>query len=137
MIEIRSDDPTFTAEAFLALAQRVWPRAYDRDATAAALARSANVGAWDGARLVGAVRVLSDGYLFACVSEILVDPDYQRRGLGRRLMDAALAAAPRGRLFLGAQPQAVGFFERLGYARGPIGFVAARPEAASGTERAT
>lgn len=126
MIDIRSDDPAFTADAFLALVQRVWPRAYDRERTAAALARSANVGAWDGRRLVGAVRVLSDGYLFACVTEILVDPDYERQGLGRRLMDAALAAAPRGKLFLGAQPQAVGFFERLGYARGPVGFVATR-----------
>jgi hypothetical protein len=41
-------------------------------------------------------------------------------------MDASLASAPRGKLFLGAQPQAVGFFERLGYVRGPIGFIAAR-----------
>jgi ribosomal protein S18 acetylase RimI-like enzyme len=73
-----------------------------------------------------AVRGLSDGYFFACVSEVLVDPDYQRRGIGRRLMDASLASAPRGKLFLGAQPQAVGFFERLGYVRGPIGFIAAR-----------
>jgi GNAT superfamily N-acetyltransferase len=137
MLEIRTDDPAFTTDAFLELAQRVWPRAYDHGRTAAALARTANVGAWDGTRLVGAVRVLSDGYLFGCVSEILVDPDYQRRGLGRRLMDAALAAAPRGKLFLGAQPQAVGFFERLGYKRGPIGFVAAQTDDGSGSAPAT
>jgi GNAT superfamily N-acetyltransferase len=136
MISIRGDDPGFTAAAFLALAQRVWPRDYDPARAAAALARTVNVGAWDGDRLVGAVRVLTDGYFFACVSEILVDPDYQRRGLGRRLMAAALAAAPRGRLFLGAQPQSVEFFERLGYARGPVGFVAEREYAGSG-ERAT
>ncbi len=43
----------------------------------------------------------------------------------RRLMDTALSIAPRGKLFLGAQPQVVGFFERLGYERGPVGFVAA------------
>jgi GNAT superfamily N-acetyltransferase len=132
MIEIRTNDPSFTSDAFLTLAQRVWPRTYDRDRAAAALARSINVGAWDGERLVGAVRLLSDGYFFACVSEILVDPDYQRRGLGRRLMDAALAEAPRGKLFLGAQPEAVGFFERLGYTRGPVGFVAARERSADG-----
>jgi len=131
MASIRIDDSGFTAEAFLALVQRAWPRDYDVHQTAAALERSVNFGAWDGDRLVGAVRVLSDGYFFACVSEILVDPDYQRQGLGRRLMDAALAVAPQGRLFLGAQPQAVGFFERLGYARGPIGFVASRGRGSS------
>jgi hypothetical protein len=42
-------------------------------------------------------------------------------------MRRALEAAPRGKLFFGAQPQSVGFFERLGYERGPIGFVARRP----------
>jgi GNAT superfamily N-acetyltransferase len=126
MISIRTDDPDFTAPAFVSLAQQVWPREYDLARVAAALERSENIGAWDAERLVGAVRILSDGYLFGCVSEILVAPDYQRRGLGRRLMDAALAVAPRGKLFLGAQPQSVEFFERLGYERGPVGFVAAR-----------
>ncbi len=125
-MSIRYDDRGLTADAFLALARRVWPRDYDAARAAAALERSDNVGAWDGGRLVGAVRVLSDGYFFAVVSEIMVDPDYQRRGIGAALMDRALAAAPRGRLFLGAQPQSVKFFERLGYARGPVGFVAAR-----------
>ena len=126
MISIRTSDPAFTAQAFVALAQQVWPRDYDIARVAQALERSENVGAWDDERLVGAVRVLSDGYLFACVSEILVAPDYQRRELGRRLMEAALAIAPRGKLFLGAQPQSIAFFERLGYERGPVGFVAAR-----------
>ena len=127
-IDIR--DSGFTAEAFLALARRVWPRDYDVERAAAALSRSANIGAWDADRLVGAVRVLSDIYFFACVSEILVDPDYQRQGIGRRLMDAALRYAPRGKLFLGAQPQAVAFFERLGYRRGPIGLIADVPQSA-------
>ena len=137
MIELRDNDPALDAEAFVALAQRVWPRDYDVARAAAALARTTNVGAWDDRRLVGAVRVLTDGYFFACVSEILVDPEYQGRGLGRRLMAAALATAPRGRLFLGAQPQSVGFFERLGYVRGPVGFIAARPDAAGLGERAS
>ena len=126
MISIRENDPAFTADAFVELAQQVWPRDYDRARVADALQRTENIGAWDGARLVGAVRVLSDGYLFACVSEILVAPAHQRQGLGHRLMDAALLIAPRGKLFLGAQPQSIAFFERLGYERGPVGFVASR-----------
>ncbi|HKW10347.1 MAG TPA: GNAT family N-acetyltransferase, partial [Gemmatimonadaceae bacterium] len=98
-------EDNFAVDDFLALAQRVWPRAYARDAAAAALARTVNIGAWDGDRLVGSIRVLTDGYFFATIPEILVDPAYQRRGIGRRLMELALDRAPRGKLGFGAQPE--------------------------------
>ena len=124
MISIRTSDTAFTSEAFVSLAQQVWPQDYDVARISSALQRSHNIGAWDGDRLIGAVRILSDGYLFACVAEILVEPAYQRQGVGRQLMDAALSIAPRGKLFLGARPQSVAFFERLGYEKGPVGFVA-------------
>lgn len=120
-------DVGIPAAAFLDLAQRVWPRAYELPRLAAALERTVNIGAWEGARLVGAVRVLTDGYLFATIPELLVDPAHQRRGIGRELLHRALEHAPRGTVFLGAQPSAVGFFERLGLERGPVGFVARRP----------
>jgi GNAT superfamily N-acetyltransferase len=121
--DIRYSDNGFEADAFVTLAKRIWPREYELPAAAAALARTTNIGAWDGGRLVGAVRVLTDGYFFATVPEILVDPDYQRRGIGRELMVRALAAAPRGTLFFGAQPQSVGFFEKLGCEPGPSGMI--------------
>jgi GNAT superfamily N-acetyltransferase len=113
----------FSADAFIALANRVWPRDYDVARAGEAIKRTINIGAWDGAHLVGAVRVLSDGYLFSTVPEILVDPAYQRRGIGRELMMRALDVAPRGALFFGAQPQSVRFFERIGCTRGLVGFV--------------
>lgn len=121
----------FDAAAFLPLAERVWPRGYDAVRTQAALERSINIGAWDGPRLVGAVRVLSDGYFFSVVSEILVDPDYQRKGIGRTLMEMALARAPGRAMFLGAQPQSVGFFERIGCEAGPKGMVMRKREGPS------
>ncbi|HXT14297.1 MAG TPA: GNAT family N-acetyltransferase [Gemmatimonadaceae bacterium] len=117
----------FGVEDFLALAQRVWPRPYDSAAAAQALTRTINVGAWDGSRLIGSVRVLTDGYFFATIPEILVDPDYERRGIGRRLMELALERSPRGKVGFGAQPQSVGFFERIGCRRASTGFVAERP----------
>jgi GNAT superfamily N-acetyltransferase len=113
----------FGAADFIALANRVWRRDYDVARTAEAIARTINIGAWDDERLVGAVRVLSDGYLFSTVPEILVEPSYQLRGIGRELMTRALDHAPRGALFFGAQPQSVRFFERIGCTRGPVGFV--------------
>jgi GNAT superfamily N-acetyltransferase len=112
---------------FLALGQRVWPGDYGLAEATAALAHTTNIGAWDGDNLIGSVRLLTDGYFLATVSEILVDPAYRRQGIGRELMRRVVAAAPRGRLFLGAQPDAVEFFDRIGCERRLVGFVARHP----------
>jgi GNAT superfamily N-acetyltransferase len=117
----------FAVDDFLALAERVWPRAYSRDDAAAALTRTINIGAWDAERLVASIRILTDGYFFATIPEILVDPTYQRRGIGRHLMELALERVPRGKLAFGAQSQSVAFFDRLGCRRALTGFVAERP----------
>jgi GNAT superfamily N-acetyltransferase len=117
----------FGADDFIDLAQRVWPREYSLSHAAAALTKTINVGAWDGRRLVGSIRLLTDGYFFATIPEILVDPAYQRHGIGRRLMELALERAPRGKVAFGAQPQSVEFFERIGCRRALTGFVAELP----------
>jgi GNAT superfamily N-acetyltransferase len=120
---IRYDDTGFSAEAFLGLSRRVWPGAFDAVRSAHALERTANLGAWDGTRLVGAIRVLSDGYFYTAVPEILVDPEYRKRGIGRELMRRALALAPTGSLLISATSDSVGFFQRLGCSLAPMGFV--------------
>jgi GNAT superfamily N-acetyltransferase len=109
--------------SFIPLAERVRPQRYEVARVREALATTTNFGAWDGARLVGVVRVLSDGYLFSAVADILVDPEYQRLGIGRELMRRALAAAPDARLLIDAPPACTGFFEQIGANRGPAGFV--------------
>jgi ribosomal protein S18 acetylase RimI-like enzyme len=122
-VEFRRADAAFTPDEFVLLANRVWPRKYDVSLVAAALQRTMNIGAWHDGRLVGSVRVLSDGYLFSTVPEVMVDPEYQRQGIGRELMRRALEASPNGRLFFGAQPGNERFVERSGFVRGPVGFV--------------
>jgi GNAT superfamily N-acetyltransferase len=111
------------AASFIPLAQRVRPTQYETHKVRAALAKTTNIGAWDGARLIGVVRVLTDGYTFSAVADILVDPDYQRLGIGRTLMRHALAATPDARLLVEAQPDSVQFFERIGCDRGPTGLL--------------
>ena len=49
------------------------------------------VSAWDGETLVGLVRVLSDDVSICYLQDILVHPDYQRRGIGEQMMQACLA----------------------------------------------
>lgn len=115
-------DPGLEAGTFLSLVQRVWPGSYEPTLIAAALTRTTNITAWHDGRLVGCVRLLSDGYLFSTVPEILVDPDYQDQGIGRELMERVYTLAPSS-IFLGAQPGNEGFFERLGYVQAMPGYV--------------
>jgi ribosomal protein S18 acetylase RimI-like enzyme len=111
-----------SAEQFFELAQKTWPGSYSLPDVATALARTINIGAWDGDALVGCVRVLTDGYFFATIPEILVLTAYRRQGIGRELMRRAVEAAPRGRVLFGAKPESIGFFERIGCHRSLTGF---------------
>ena len=83
---IRIEAAGIDAAAFVTLARRVTANDYDADSVARALEKSINVGAWDGTRLVGALRVLSDGYLFAAAPGMLVDPEYHGRGIEAALL---------------------------------------------------
>jgi ribosomal protein S18 acetylase RimI-like enzyme len=125
-LDYRVENSSTFAAAFLQLAQRIWPRNYDAGKSASALEKTTNIGAWDGDRLVGCVRLLSDGYFFCTIPELMVDPEYRRKGIGRELLRRALDAAPGGTIFLGAQPGNEAFFERAGFRRGPTGYVGRR-----------
>lgn len=125
-VEYRNGETALTVESFIALARKIWQRDYDAAKTAAALKSTINIGAWSGDRLVGSVRVLSDGYFFNTVPEVMVDPEFRKHGIGRELMKRALDASPGGVLFLGAQPGNERFFEQAGFRRGPTGYVGRR-----------
>jgi ribosomal protein S18 acetylase RimI-like enzyme len=116
------------ADQFFTLAQNTWPGPYLLSDVVTALVRTTNIGAWDGDELVGCVRVLTDGYFFATIPDILVLPQYRHRGIGRELMRLAVDASPRRRLFFGAQPESVAFFDRIGCQRSLVGFEAGRSD---------
>ena len=50
--------------------------------------------AYDGGRIAGLVRAVGDGASVLCVQDLLVLPEYQRRGLGSRLLRELLARYP-------------------------------------------
>ncbi|HEL1812383.1 TPA: GNAT family N-acetyltransferase [Streptococcus suis] len=47
--------------------------------------------AFDGDRLVGLLRAVGDGYSIIFIQDILVLPAYQRQGIGRNLLEQAIA----------------------------------------------
>lgn len=78
------------------------------------------VTAWDGELLVGVARCVTD-FAYACyMSELAVDENYQRRGIGKELIrHTRTRLGPRCRLRLLAAPDATHYYEHIGFAHSP------------------
>lgn len=111
------DDKQLNAADFIAFVNNVWPREYDEQRTSAALSKTINITARDGELLVGCLRILSDGYYFGTITELLVLPEYQNRGIGSKLLQLAKENTP-ATLYFGAQPGAEKFYEKNGCVKG-------------------
>jgi ribosomal protein S18 acetylase RimI-like enzyme len=72
--------------------------------------------AWEGERLVGVARSVTD-FEFCCyVSDLAVDEAYQRRGIGRELLRQTQARlGARAKIILLAAPEAVDYYARIGF----------------------
>ena len=81
------NDKRLKAKEFIEMANQIWPRNYDEKATKRALSKTINITARDGNKLVGCVRILTDGVYFGTITEILVLPDYQRKGIATAICD--------------------------------------------------
>ena len=69
-------------------------------------------------QLVGLVRVVSDGVSIAYIQDILVHPDHHRRGIGRRLLAAAIDHYPDVRqkvLLTDDRPEQLTFYASMGF----------------------
>lgn len=75
------------------------------------------VTAWDGERLVGVARALTD-FSFCCyLSDLAVVHEYQSRGIGRTLIQRVREAiSPRSMLLLRAAPTAMAYYPKIGFA---------------------
>lgn len=112
-MEYRFDDRALHAEEFLRFVNRVWPGDYDPARTEEALRRTICLTARDNGMLVGCLRILTDGYFFGTITELLVFPEYHRQGIGSALLALAKQHTPT-LLYFGAQPEAERFYERNG-----------------------
>ncbi len=86
-----------------------------------------NISAYESGRLAGCLRILTDGCFFGTITELLVRPEYQRRGLGSHLLRLAAENTPT-MLYFGAQPGLEGFYEKNGCRRSLQSYVIDRPQ---------
>jgi N-acetylglutamate synthase-like GNAT family acetyltransferase len=72
--------------------------------------------AWDGEKLVGVSRSLTD-FCFCCyLSDLAVDCDYQKQGVGRRLVELTREAiGDQTMLLLIAAPEAMDYYPKIGF----------------------
>ena len=113
MIEYKVDDKEMNASFFISFVNQIWQGDYDIERTQAALSKTINITAYDGNVLVGCLRILSDGYYFGTITELLVLPQYQKQGIGSKLLQLAKDNTPT-MLYFGSQPEAEKFYEKNG-----------------------
>lgn len=90
------------------------------DVLATVLDHHPAVGAWDGERLIGFARAVTDGHFRAYIEDVIVHPDYQRQHIGQELMAHLLTSLTHiDVISLFCQSELRPFYEQLGFqARG-------------------
>ena len=116
-----------TDEYFELFGTTGWNEEYraERSELAGALRQSwYAVSAYDGGRLVGFGRLLSDGVLYAVIFDMIVAPAAQGSGIGaeilRRLLEQCRRAGIRDVLLFSARGTS-GFYEKFGFRKRPGG----------------
>ncbi len=91
----------------------------DREAMRAMLsAANLVVSAWDGEKLVGIARSLSDYAFCTYLSDLAVRLEYQRQGIGKELIRRTQRAGKAASVFLFAVPATASYYEHLGFTAG-------------------
>ena len=80
--------------------------------------------AWDGSRLVGIARSLTDFTYVTYLADLAVDASCQRQGIGRRLIEETRRRLqPECMIVLLAAPRANEYYARLGFEHNPRAWV--------------
>lgn len=73
--------------------------------------------AYDGEKLIGAGRALSDGVCQAAIYNIVLEEEYHERQIGRAIIDSLLEQVEGCNVILYTHPQTVAMYEKFGFRR--------------------
>ena len=91
------------------------------------------VSAWDGEKLIGIARSMTDFHYACYLSDLAVDGQYQGDGVGRRLQTITQEQlGPKCKLILVAAPAVNGYYDRLGFTNNPRCWVLEREQKIGG-----
>lgn len=124
MIQYR-EQATITAEQAIDLYKRSTlgeRRPIHNIQTFEAMLKNANllISAWDGEKLVGISRSLTDFAYVAYLADLAVDQEYQRSGIGKQLIEETKARlGPECMIVLLAAPKANDYYKHIGFEHNP------------------
>lgn len=82
--------------------------------------------AWDGPKLVGIARSVTDFEYCCYLSDLAVDANYQSKGIGKELIRTTQSKlGPKAKLILLSAPKAVNYYPRIGFEAHPSAWVIA------------
>jgi ribosomal protein S18 acetylase RimI-like enzyme len=73
--------------------------------------------AYEEARLIGTARAISDGVNSSVIYDVVVHPDYQGLGVGKRIMQDLVSRLPERSVMLVSSVDRCGFYRKLGFRR--------------------
>lgn len=78
------------------------------------------VSAWEGEKLIGIARSITDFHYACYLSDLAVHGNYQKQGVGRKLLGITQSKlGPQCKLILVAAPAASSYYEHLGFQHNP------------------
>ena len=120
MINYKTNSP-ISVEQFIALLNKTTlgaRRPLEDEKRVATMLHHADllVTAWDGKQLVGVARSVTD-FAYCCyLSDLAVDEQYQKQGIGQQLIKYTKQALhPQAKIVLLAAPQAVEYYPHIGF----------------------
>jgi len=73
------------------------------------------ISAWENERLIGAVRVLSDKFIRSVIYDLVIDPDYKNKGIGKELVKRCIDHFPDTEWLVQTEKHISGYYEKMGF----------------------
>ncbi len=77
------------------------------------------IGAYEGTKLVGLARAMTDFVYTTYLADLAVDEAYQQRGIGKQLIRELKNYVPKAKLILLSAPAAEGYYPKIGMQKHP------------------
>ncbi len=71
--------------------------------------------AWDGRELVGAGRAITDGVRYAVIFDVVLLPEYQGHGIGKKIITFLIERSQAANVLLHAVPGKEAFYQKFGF----------------------